>query len=383
MESSKVKKPFWGKWRILIAVLAVVLVLSILGAVFSDYLIAQPTVYALGGADLHEDVYRYWFACFKYVYQVRYKELGIEDTREGWSKTGQDGRTYEEAFFEVMDDEIRLRFVAATLFDNQGYRLSDADYDELNTLIDEFSEEQYGDVAFDILKKTYGVTKNAVKETALYEKKYVSFYERLFSDANAIYAAEYRGALEAFYEKYFYRYNMIYVEDSLGESHISTLEAALWPNGNTGVSCVSGVTEETFTQLERDYTLGDGVTSGNYPNGIYLYAGESYTNAFTSELLSAFRAADEVGKVVKKRNAADNGTYYVMRYALDKEPYLSEDAKVKACFSKLPTYAGLTLYRDMLRKEAALLSDLGVAKTYTVAGTVACRDYNTVYLLGN
>ena len=90
MEEVKVKKPFFGKWRILIAVLAIILVLSILGAVFSDYLIAQPTVYALGGADLHEDVYRYWFACFKYVYQVRYKELGIEDTEEGWSKTGED-----------------------------------------------------------------------------------------------------------------------------------------------------------------------------------------------------------------------------------------------------------------------------------------------------
>lgn len=377
MEETKVKKPFYKRIGCWIAMLALVLVISLLCAAFSDFLIATPIVYQFGGAALHEDAYHYWFACFKYVYQVRYKELGIADTEEGWAQKGEDGRSYEDAFYEVIDDEIRLRFVAASLFDSQGYRLSNAGYDALNTLIDDFSEEHYGEVAFRTLKQTYGIGKNAVKRVALFEKKYVEFYERLFSDKNAIYAAEYKTALAEFYEKYYYRYNMIYVEDSLGKTHIDDLEAALFPTDG------APVTEEQFTLLERNYTLGDGVTSGNYPNGIYLYAGESYTNAFSAELLSAFKQADEIGKIVKVRNAADNGSYYVMRYALDKEPYLSENAKVKACFNKLPTYAGLTLYRGMLRKEAEAIYSYGYAEDYTVAGTIACRDHNTVYLLGN
>ena len=126
------------------------------------------------------------------------------------------------------------------------------------------------------------------------------------------------------------------------------------------------------------------MTSGNYPGGIYLYNGESYENAFSEELLSAFAAADEPGKIVKVRSAEDDASYYVMRYALDDEPYLSENEKIAACFAKLPSYAGGYLYRQLLRDELERVKSYDVVESYSVVTSAACVDYcNVIRLFGN
>ena len=375
--------PFYKKTSFWIATVALLLVAAILIGLLVYASSLAPAVYDFEGATLREDAFAYWFACLKYVYQVRYKSLGIADTEAGWAEIGADGRSYESGFYEMITEEILLRFVAASLFDADGYVLSDADYGEISALLEELDTESYGEVPMDVLKEKYGVSSRTVKQTALYEQKYAALYRALFSDGSVIYGSAYADRLAEFYTKYYSRYNMIYVEDSVGEEKIRALEAALWPAGNVGESAVTGVSEELFTQLEAEYATGEGVTSGNYPNGIYLYSGESYTAAFSEELYSAFTAADEVGKVVKVRSADGKGSYYVMRYALDEAPYLSEDTKVQAVFEKLPEYAGAYLYRALLRDELAKIVSHGVAETYTVAATKSCRDYNIINMLGN
>lgn len=368
MKAALLRRPSF--WIILVAAL---LIVAIVGLLLLDVLTSAPPVYSFEGATLTEDVFGYWLACLKYVYQVRYKSLGIVDSEAGWQTLGADGVSYEETFRAMIDEELRLRFVAATLFDEGGYTLSDASYERLDTLVEELKTEAFGEVPFRVLSDVYGVSKRAVKQVALYEEKYDALYENLFADESIVYAEEYRETLAEFYQKYYYRYNVIYVADTAGSVHIANLESAL----------AGDVTEERFTQLERDYKTGGGVTSGAYPNGIYLYAGENYANAFSEELLSAFSEADEVGKIVKKRDKNDSGSYYVMRYALDDAPYLSENTEVKSCFKSLPRYAGLYLYRSLLAKELPAVLSHGVAETYTVWETVSCKSYNVVTLLGN
>lgn len=382
-EKQPINKPFYKKPRFFVVAVAVLLVLAILVAALVLTLTAAPAVYSFGGATLREDAYSYWFACMKYKFHADYRALGIEDTAAGWGALGEDGRSYEELFYDMIDEEIRLRFIAASLFDSQGYTLSSDDRLSLDTLIADLGLESFGEIPLDVLEETYGISKNTVKQTALYEQKYTALYKEMFSDVSVIYSDTYRDALETFYQTYYYRYNMIYLPDSVGDTVIEALEDALWQRENVGTSAVTGVTEERFTALEAEYTDENfKVTSGNYPNGIYLYAGGSYAKVFSAELLSAFSEANEIGKVVKKRNADDNGSYYVMRYALDKTPYLSEDTRVSDCFRDLPNYAGAYLYRTLLRKELGKIVSHGVAEGYTVAGTVSCKDYNIVQLIG-
>ena len=374
MNEKTQKPPFYKSRAFILSAVALLLVLALLLTALFYSISLAPAAYDFEGATLREDVYHYLFACFKYVYLVRYKDLNISDTPAGWAAIGEDGKSYESAFGEVIREEILLRFLAASLFDSSGYRLSDADYEELNALIDELDTEAYGEVGFDALQEAYGIGKSAVKQAALYEKKYEALYEGLFADSATVYSEAYREALSEFYKKSYYRYNMIYVADALGEEHRTRLEAAL----------ADGVTEEEFTLLEASYSTAENkVTSGIYPNGIYLYAGESYESAFSPALLAAFQAADEVGKVVSRRSDGNDGTYYVMRYALDEEPYRSENELVRACFTKLPAYAGLYLYRAELRKSLDEVISHGIAEGYTLAQTRLCRDYNVLYLLGN
>ena len=378
------REPFYKKRSFWIASVAALLVLAILVGALVYVLGLAPAVYEYDGVTLREDDFAYLFACFKHLYQVHYKSLKIEDTPEGWLVTDESGRSYEEIFHEMITEEILLRFVAATIFDAEGYVLSDADYDRIEAVLDELDTETFGEVPLDALSEQYGVGRRVVKQTAPYERKYAALRDRLFADRGAIYGMDYREDLKTFYQQNYYRYNLIQVSDSVGSDKIAALEAQLWPMGNVGEASVTGITEELFTKLEAEYTTATGITSGNYPNGIYLYGGTSYSSAFSAELLSAFQSADEVGKVVKVRYADDTGSYYVMRYALDEEPYLSEDSKVQSCFKDLPDYAGQYLYRRMLYKELARVVSHGIAETYTVADTKRCEGYcNIVELLGN
>ena len=376
-EQKQARKPL--SRRGLLAIIAIALVVAILLTSLILALTASPTVYGFGGASLREDAFSYWFSCLKYEYLVHYRDLDIEDTAAGWAKTDEDGRTYGDRFTEMISKEIRMRFIAASLFDSQGYRLTSADYDALDALITDFESESYGEIPFDVLKEDCGVKKKAVKQVALYEQKYEAFYRALFSDTEAIYSESYRDALSEFYKSNYGRYNMIYVKDTVGEERIAALENALFGGVASDRAVAALVTEERFTELEKEYSAeGEGITSGKHPNGIYLYAYKNYEGFFTEELFSAFRLADEAGKVAKVRDADGKGSYYVMRYALDDAPYLSEDERVRAWFDELPSFAGMYLYRSLLEKELHKIETTEVAEGYRVADAYTCKDYNAV-----
>ena len=141
------KRPFYRKGRFIFGVIAVLLVLAILVTGLAMVFSAAPTVYSLGGAKLREDAYSYWFACQKYIYQIRYRDLAIEDSDAGWARIEEaSGQSYGDMFRELIDEEIRLRFVAASLFDGEGYSLSATDRATLQTLVEEFEAESFGEI---------------------------------------------------------------------------------------------------------------------------------------------------------------------------------------------------------------------------------------------
>ena len=125
-EKTTEHKPIYRKRSFIIGAVAAFLVLSLLLTGLIGMLMSSPAVYGFGGATLREDSYSYWFSCLKYVYQVRYRDEGIEDTADGWAALAEDGRSYEEIFWDFIDEEIRLHFIAASLFDSQGYLIGAA-----------------------------------------------------------------------------------------------------------------------------------------------------------------------------------------------------------------------------------------------------------------
>lgn len=369
-------RAFFSSKRAVALLSAALAVLLLAGALLAIYIPAGAVVLRYESATMREDVYLYYTACMKYEYLVRYKGLNISDTQKGWMTVGADGRTYEDSFKEAIDEDICLRFIAAYLFDRSGLSLSEEDYADIDKLFTDLETYSYGESPYKMLNNIYGIrAKRVLKQVALYEKKYAALLTASFGeDGSAVLDEAYSEDLATFYEKYYYRYNVIYVSDERAEVNEPLREFL-----------AGEVTEKDFTDLEKSYSDAK-VTSGKYPNGIYLYAGGSYTAATTGldeKLLATMSSLEKVGDIGETRNDADNGTYYVMRYALDEAPYLGTADWVKTAFADLPAAASVYVFRRDLAREFSSLTVTDAASKIFLWETVACREYNVLRSLAN
>ncbi len=369
-------RTFFGNKRA-VALTAILLAVCILAAtLLAIYLPAGAVCYRYGGRAMREEVYRYYFACLKYDYLVRYKALGISDTPDGWQKVGEDGKTLEESFKSVIEEELKLRLIASRLFDSLGLSLPASDYEDISKLLSDLETYSYDESPYTVLKETYGIrAKRVVKQVALYEKKYAALVYELFGeDGSGVFSAEYKEDLALFYEKYYYRYNVIFIKD---DSPISS--------GLIRDALADGVTPAEFEALERDHS-DMSVTSGDYPHGIYLYGGGSYNAATTGlddSLLAAMRTLEKAGDYAEARSDDDDGTFFVLRYELDDAPYLEEGEWVKTAFADLPATAAVYLYRRHLAEQLDEIKTGAPIAAQTVAAAIACKDYNAIRMLGN
>jgi len=349
-------------FSILSAVLAAALVLGVIFAVAPK----SPTALKYGSNKLRENEYSYWFACAKYHYLVSVR--GLEDTPEGWAKQMADGVSYDSYFKEAIDREIAMRFVAASLFDASGATLSDTDRLAVENAATELLTYTYGEDAHDYLKDTYGIDAKIMKRIGIYEVKYQAYMKHLFgSDYSGIYAVEYREEVDAFYRANYARYSVIYLSDEKSGEKQTDLEAKL----------AEGMTEADFTAFAKAHSENKAME--NYPNGIYLYASADYSDVFSKELLEAIAEAKTAGAYAVRRDVNDKGSYYVMRYALDDAPYLSEDTGVARSLSGFAQYASLSVYRGILEEALANVKWKNkVTDGYTMAAVTKEMKYNIV-----
>ncbi len=365
------RKGISKKKRILIAVIAALLLAGILAGVLFAAFTYSPTVLRYGSATLNERTYAYLLACYKYELLVANKSLGIDDTAASWQKTDEGGRTYEELFKEAADREIALRFIAASLFDARNEGLGAAYYSAIETALSEMESYSYGEDVYGILSERYGVGKTELKRTALYEAKYLALKDSMFgTDGSGVYDAAYAERLEAFYKENYLLYNVIYLSDAKSAAKQTELEERI----------AVGMTEESFRDFETAHS--ENRVTENYPHGIYIYKKADYTSVFSAELLSAMGSLTEAGAITSARDKNGEGTYYVMRYALPSEPYLSDDKKVAHSLSGFAGYAAAVLYREEL--EACLADAMWVTEiqnAYTVASTLKAQEYNIVRFL--
>ena len=357
------------KKKIWIAVIGALLAVALtVGLVFA-LLPSSPEVLRYQNAVLRENEYAYWVACYKYHYLVSTR--GVEDTAEAWAKPTADGRSYDAVFKEAIDNDIALRFVAAALFDASDAVLSETELWAVENAASDIFTYSYGEDVAAALSANYGISAKEMKRIALYEVKYGAYRSYLFgSDFNGVYSAEYATALDAFYKEHYARYNMIYLSDE--KSADAQREISLYLD--------VGMSEESFTKFEQEFS--EMPVTKNYPNGIYIYDGKDYSDAFSKEMLAAIEEANEVGKVATVRDKDDKGTYYVMRYALDEAPYRSTNENVQKSLSDLAENAAAYLYPRVLAEEIAKAQwKTEYTNRYTMAYVTRESKYNIVRLV--
>lgn len=364
------------KKRVLCITLACVLTLSVVFGAVSLALSYSPSVMTYGGASLREDAYAYWFACYKYEYLTAYKQLGIEDSEEGWEKETQDGERYGDAFKAAIDKEIAMRFIASVLYDKSGEELSESVLSSLSDTMKEMEAYSYGADMYGDLKDSYGIRKAGLKRVALYEIKYKALLAYRFgSDYSGVFASEYAEELAQFYSEHYSRYSFVYLSDEKNADTQDALRTAL----------AAGLSDAEFLEWEREFSeavLNDGQTAVNekYPNGIYLYDGMRYDSVFSATLLNAFYALGDEGEVTEVRT--ENGTYFVRRLSLDEKPYLSKDEKVQSSLEGFAEYAARAFYRAELEECLDdVLTERSITDTYTLARVKKEALYNIVNLI--
>lgn len=371
MVNKKEKKTVGGKRR-LYAVIAAALALCLLAGGILLLADRSPIVMRYGGSTLREDAYSYWFSCYKYQYLVAYKNFGIEDTEAGWAVQAEDGKSYGEAFKAAIDKEIAMRFVASALYDATGATLSESALSSLEGVIADMEDYSYGEDMYDALKESYGIRKAQLKRVALYELKYKALLSYLYgADYSGVYGAEHKDAVESFYQTHYKRFSFVYLSDESGADEQASLRKNI----------AEGIDETDFAEWEREYS--EQPISEKYPDGIYLYDGLPYADVFFDGLLSAFHALENAGDTVEIRNETNSGSYFVMRYSLPKEAYLSTDEGVKKSLGGFAEYAARALYREELEAHLADVeaSDALIA-AYTLPAVKKEKDYNVVNLLG-
>ncbi len=360
------------KTRVWLIVIASVLLAAILFGVIFTALTYSPTVLRYGSSKLKEDVYAYWLACYKYNLMVMYKGLVENDTPEEWAATDASGRSFDALFKERADREIALRFVASVLFDRMGVNLAEKYYTGIEKSLTDMQEYSYDEDMLALLKEKYGIGERQLKRVALYEAKYYALKEHMFgSDGSGVYHSAYADRLDAFYRENYRLFNVIYLTDEKSAEKQTELSALI----------AAGMTEESF----RDYEQENSETSvtEKYPHGIYMYWNGNYSSVFSEELLSAMMSLDEAGKIVSRRDKEDEGTFYVMRYALPDAPYLTNDKDIRFSLQGFEAYAASYLYYQELEAclaEAEWVKE--ISDTYSMATTAKAQDYNITKFLG-
>lgn len=358
------------RWLIVASVLLVAALIA--GAVLFTLSARAAAVWKYESVTLREDAYEYWLACYKYEYLRRYKYAAVTDSESGWAKEYAEGEDYGQAFDRMITRDMQMRLVAAALFDKRGEKLSTSRYKEIADALADMEEYSYGEDVGNILRERWGVKKKQLKTVALIEEKYAALREELFgADGDGIYDAAFTEKLEEFYLANYFRFRFIYIADEndvTGEKKYAVSQAL-----------VGGISEDAFAALEAKYT-DNTVTQSNYPGGIYLCGAGDYSRAFDAALLQKMGELDAPGDTGSVRASTGDGTYYVMRYALDEKPYL--DPRNAAAFSDLPSYTEDYLYRTLLEEKLPQIRDYGVAATHSVRNTATCeRGYNILSFL--
>lgn len=331
------------------------------------------------GRHISKDVYAYWQVRFGFAYRTLYGG-GMGDTPAFWQSVVDEatGLTHAEACEAYVKEMVGQIIIAATLFDESGYRLNTTQRESLLAVLEEAtSGYRFGgdEKGYETLAKAHGFTKKSVQTALVYELK-----------ANLLtrYAAADDAQLIAYYQENYVRVRILYVnnycqyltdaitgerlQDEEGNDRyrllteaevaekngiIATIKAELQAFENGGQS----VSEQykTFETLMGEYNEDIAVTT--YGGGYYFGREADFTADFRERLPQVTKTVFElVGEGDVAAVPDERGVYFVMRYPLDatalankaNEVFFSDlttDANQEYLMAWIESYVGDLIWR--------------------------------------
>ncbi len=335
------KRPLPRRKNRLRAALAAAVALALLALSLVLFLPRRPAVFSYRGLSVDGEMYAFWFSVLKKDYMVRYGISGTKDTPEFWAEAGEGGVTNGDLLTAKIDEAIKAKLVAASLFDRGGFSLSSLQRTAVNTYLDEqIANAGGGDrAALETVAAEYGTTVDALKRCALIDAKAELLYSYLYKyDGSGLPAAD----KESYYRSTYRRVKILYLNKEIRysldaggnktETRLTEPEKYARAQTDAALSALlpGGVTEEVF---DGYLATSDEALHVAYPSGLYLYDGIDLSPVLPEAAVLEAALSLEAGQAV--RVETEEGVRYLLGYALDAGAY---DAKANADF-----FPGFTL----------------------------------------
>ena len=329
------KAPLTPKAKaILIATVALLLVAAIVTTTVL-LLVPKNPVLSYGGLTVTSEMYNLWFSIAKTDVMAKYGLKSYEDNATTWDSPSEvEGKTWGELVTEEVDRSIRLRLVAAAMYDALGLGTARAQKEIVNAYADSVLELKAGGDkdALGALCERYGTTVRAIKRCAALDVKAELLYEYL---ANRTGGGLSNTEMHTFYVNNYGRFKVVYLNKTVrgemvdGKREEVTLteaerantakwdtELAAYLEGGAKEGEMTVEIFETYLKNSHEQLHAE----SGYPDGLYTsrYINLRDVNVLENEVVEEIGYLKE-GELVRVETAG--GVRYIYGYPLLTAPY--------------------------------------------------------------
>ena len=337
-----------GKKKILLASVAVLLILALCVGLVLLFVPRDPAL-TFRGVSVDSEMYAFWFSMLKTDFMRRHGIRSTEDVAATWAtKSDVEGKTWGQLLNEEISEAIKLRVVAAMLYDELGLQMTTSQ----KKSIQEYYQDMLTYVAdgdkgkMETLTEKYGTSAAAIKRCAAFDLKADLLYYHLSLENGKGLTAE---ELISYYTKNYCRVKVVYINndykaivDESGvrvETALTELEQAANAQQKAALDAyfadeasegVSYATEDITAEIFETYLAGSDEalhSEGVYPNGLYVTRILDLVTPGLLEEKVYLEALDmKEGDLV--RVETESGVRYLLGYALDTAPYNRTESEV-------------------------------------------------------
>lgn len=336
-----------GKKKILLASVAILLAIALCVGIALLFIPRDPAL-SFRGVSVDSEMYAFWFSMLKTDFMRAYGLKSSEDTPALWAaQSDVKDKTWGELLNEKIHEAIKLRVVAAMLYDELGLQMTVSQRKSIQSYYDDMlTYVADGDRAkMDALTEKYGTSAAAIRRCAAFDLKAdLLYYHLSLNDGEGMRAEE----LIAYYTENYKRVKVLYVNnekkaivDASGvrvETPLTELEqaanaqqkAALDVHFDLTVDGVAfGKSAPTVEEFENHLLGSDEAlhAEGVYPNGLYVTRKLDLVSPGVLEEKVYLESLDlDEGDFM--RVETETGVCYILGYALDTAPYNRKESAV-------------------------------------------------------
>ena len=328
------------------------------------------TVMSFNGKEIKGYMYKYWLSTMK-----SYFVTVADDTPEYWAQELGNGETYESHLKKIITDDIKVRLLLLSYFDEQGLSLTDEEIAAAEKQAEDYLAAYGDEKTLNEKLAVYGVDYARFKEIKVLEAKYDAAYEHLFVNGEKKVTDV---AIDDYYKNNYslvkilivnnvFEYskdadgNIVY-DPATGNAVTAVLDDAKKAEKTALADTIEGKIKagEDFDALMKEYD--ENVDALYYPNGYYICP-----NDFQKFGADITNAARELAVGETKRVEDETGIYFVKKLDLPDAGY--QNTTDADQFANLYTYCLAVAQNDYLAAhESEITVNESALKNYTVAG---------------